>query len=138
MHHARILQISSDGGERWLPASGGISGSLSFELLAVQFSDASRGWAVGEGGGLMTTDGGASWAAMSLSVCESNTDTWTSLVFSGARSPGELWAASSDGVICVSADYGVSWEPQTGTSQVRKKNATATQINLSPIRAPRP
>lgn len=81
---------------------------------------------MGVGGGLMTTNGGGSWASMALDVCESDTNVWTSLVFSGARSPGELWAASSDGVICVSADYGVSWEPQTGESQVR--HATHTPI----------
>ena len=38
------------------------------------------------------------------------------MVFTGARNPGELWAASSDGVICVSGDSGVSWQPQTGKS----------------------
>lgn len=35
--NGRVL-ISADGGARWLPASGGISGSLLMELLAVQVS----------------------------------------------------------------------------------------------------
>jgi photosystem II stability/assembly factor-like uncharacterized protein len=44
-------------------------GSLAVELLGVQFQDTARGWVVGQGGGLRTTDEGASWIQLPLTVC---------------------------------------------------------------------
>jgi photosystem II stability/assembly factor-like uncharacterized protein len=80
-------------------------------LAAVAFSDATNGWAVGDGGTILhTTDGGATWSS------EDSFSADSSLRAVATTDAGNAWAVGDDGagspIILHSSDSGVTWTPQ--------------------------
>ncbi|MEZ0123778.1 MAG: YCF48-related protein [Candidatus Reddybacter sp.] len=85
---------------------------LNAALKAVYFSDALRGWAVGEQGLVLSTvDGGQSWQAQSLGV-------WPlrDVVFNTEARQG--WVVGIGGRILRSLDGGASWQPQNSGTRM--------------------
>ncbi len=85
---------------------------LNAALKAVYFSDALRGWAVGEQGLVLNTvDGGQSWQAQSLGD-------WplSDVVFNKEVSQG--WVVGIGGRILQSLDGGASWQPQNSGTRM--------------------
>ncbi len=87
--------------------AGGWAWRAGGDLRDIQFFDADNGWIVGNVGPLHTTDGGATWTALSgFSAYELN-----DLQFTDAQNG---WAVGSNGTILHTGDGGATWTPQAG------------------------
>ena len=86
--------------------------SISATLYDVHFATPDRGWAVGAGGVIVSTqDGGASWKSQTSGTSQ----TLRSVHFA---TPDRGWAVGLRGVILSTQDGGTSWKPQaSGTTQ---------------------
>jgi len=104
--HGPTILRTTDGGATWVSQQ---SGDPSCCLLAVDFTDADAGTAVGPGGILRTTDGGDSWTRQLrnpvggvVDVCFTDADTGT--------------AVGGGGLILRTTNGGNTWVPQTSTT----------------------
>jgi len=86
--------------------------SISAQLYDVHFATPDRGWAVGDGGVIVSTqDGGASWKPQASGTTQN-------LLSVHFATPDRGWAVGDEGVIVSTQDGGASWKPQTSeTSQ---------------------
>ena len=76
-------------------------------LAGVAFTDATHGWAVGDGGTILaTTDGGATWSAQSSGT----TVDLGAVAFTDAT---HGWAVGDGGTILVTANGGATWSAQS-------------------------
>ncbi|MBU4442128.1 MAG: hypothetical protein KJ602_06715, partial [Actinobacteria bacterium] len=74
------------------------------------FFNASNGWAVGDGGTIIsTTDGGSTWAAQTSTTTEN-------LSGVSATSATVAWAVGAGGTIVNTTDGGTTWVAQTSTT----------------------
>src|SRR5665811_1658454 len=93
-------------------------------LLAVSFTDASHGWAVGASGTILaTTNGGSIWAAQTSGT----TDALRAVTFTDA---GHGWAVGDSGTILVASD-GRTWSARSsGTVSYTHLRAHETVLDL--------
>ena len=107
------IYFSDDGGKNWtdqnaLAASGGAS------MNAIDFSDYSNGFAVGNGGAIIRTTDGETWAATPC-VDPSGGDDLTAVnAFTGYR----VEVGTDTGELYQSWDAGANWDTKTYTGQV--------------------
>lgn len=96
---------TSDAGVTWRQTTRTPAGSA--DLAALQFSDATTGWAAGSGGEIIrTSDGGSTWTAQASG---------TTADLHGVRFVDATngWAVGGQGVIVNSTDGGADWTAQT-------------------------
>jgi photosystem II stability/assembly factor-like uncharacterized protein len=93
---------TEDGGETWTD----VSVNLKEWLHAVAFTDAVRGYIVGERGIILRTeDGGKTWK-------DSETNVKTNLFAIAVASRDEAMIAGDQGVVLATNDGGATWQPQ--------------------------
>jgi photosystem II stability/assembly factor-like uncharacterized protein len=114
-YYETLILATSDGGKTWLRQG---PHTDKFGLHSVFFADENRGWAVGsdvtdstQGTILVTTDGGAHWAARAAAP-EADTS-WgyyslNSVWFTDAQ---HGWAAGDYGLLTQTTDGGETWTP---------------------------
>jgi photosystem II stability/assembly factor-like uncharacterized protein len=97
---------TSDGGERWTPASR--RGRVN-DLSTLFFLDERRGWAAGHGDVLFTDDGGVTWTPLTPEgVDTSYRSPVRAMQFTDDR---HGWVAGNNASLLRTADGGVTWEP---------------------------
>jgi len=101
---------SEDGGETWRTLFRSESENGYVTANAIHFTDASRGWLVGQGGRLMRTDdGGMDWSPVKLPLRDGEHPTLWDVTFADPR---HGWAAGERGSIFHTSDGGSMWERQ--------------------------
>jgi photosystem II stability/assembly factor-like uncharacterized protein len=129
-----FLSRTADGGTTWRSRTR-VAAGLAGDLHALQFIDATTGWAAGTSGEIVkTTDGGRSWTAQSSAT----TQTVNDVDFLNAT---DGWAVGDAGTIVQTSDGGVTWAPQssgvtdnlTGVSFVDARHGWAVGRSVSPI-----
>ena len=97
------ILATTNGGGTWTPQSSGTTN----DLTAVDFLDASRGWAVGDQGTILaTTNGGGTSTPQSSGT----TNGLLGVDFIGASSG---WAVGDQGTILATTNGGGTWTPQS-------------------------
>ncbi len=126
--------VASAGG--WTQQDSGTTTSFK----AVDFADATHGWAVGEAGMVRSTsNGGSTWAAQASGVSQG----LYGVDFADAT---RGWAVGDGGVVIATANGGSTWvraarssQPSTaasgGTSKRRRRPSTSTRSTSSTRRA---
>jgi len=96
-----------DGGANWTPQATGATGLL----RGFAFSDANRGFVVGDGGMVrLTEDGAKTWKAVPVNTTEN--------LMAIQMIGGAIWIGGFNGVILHSADAGHTWDRQnSGVTQ---------------------
>ena len=115
------LSGTTDGGTTWQP-SVSAAGDYYGDLSALQFVNATSGWAVGGGEILATTDGGATWTAQA-----SNTGlNLTGVHFTDAQ---DGWAVGDQGAIINTTDGGATWTAQSSGTSYQLTGVTFTDAH---------
>jgi photosystem II stability/assembly factor-like uncharacterized protein len=83
--------------------------AVGVSLEGVAFTDATNGWAVGNGGILATTNGGATWGTRS-------SGSWASLYGIAFSDATRGWAVGEGGAIRATVDGGATWSAQRSGS----------------------
>ena len=129
-----FLSRTADGGTTWRSKTR-VAAGLAGDLHALQFINATTGWAAGTSGEIIkTTDGGRNWMAQASSTTQAVNDV-------DFVDPVNGWAVADAGVIVHTADGGATWAPQTsgvtedliGVSFVDTEHGWAVGGTIGPI-----
>jgi photosystem II stability/assembly factor-like uncharacterized protein len=115
------LSRTTDGGATWQPSSTAADGYQG-SLAALQFVNATSGWAVGSGGEIFaTTNGGAIWTAQTSST----TEDLSAVHFIDAA---EGWAVGDQRTILHTSDGGATWTAQSSGTGYDLTGVTFTDV----------
>lgn len=109
------LSHTTDGGADWQPTTR-VAADMTGPLDALQFTDASSGWAAGQAGEILnTTDGGADWLAQASGTTQDLHDlTFVDGSDGWAVGGSNDWLNSeSSSVVLHTSDGGATWAEQT-------------------------
>jgi photosystem II stability/assembly factor-like uncharacterized protein len=106
---------TDDGGETWapaeLPASEGEDRNYRSPIRAIQFLDDRNGWIAGMHAFLAsTTDGGATWEAVSTPITDNERPNFWDLTFIDSQLG---WVVGEEGLMLSTTDGGITWTQQS-------------------------
>jgi photosystem II stability/assembly factor-like uncharacterized protein len=115
------LSRTTDGGATWQPSTSA-AGDYYGDLSALQFVNATSGWAAGSGGEILaTTNGGATWTAQSSNT----TEDLNGVHFADAA---DGWAVGDQGTIVHTSDGGATWTAQSSGTSYQLTGVTFTDV----------